>query len=68
MGSSVDKIYMVMEYLENDLKACMDMSKSPFSVSEVRRLIYKIIVALTRQCTFVDACYVSWQFCCMIAL
>ena len=26
---------MVMEYLENDLKACMDMTKTPFSVSEV---------------------------------
>ena len=35
VGSSVDKIYMVMEYLENDLKACMEMSKSPFSISEV---------------------------------
>jgi serine/threonine protein kinase len=35
VGSSVDKIYMVMEFLENDLKACMDMSKTPFSISEV---------------------------------
>ena len=36
MGSSIDKVYMVMEYLENDLKTCMDMSASPFSMSEVR--------------------------------
>jgi hypothetical protein len=35
VGSSIDKIYMVMEFLENDLKACMDMSKTPFSISEV---------------------------------
>ena len=35
MGSSVDKVYMVMEFLENDLKACMDMSASPFSMAEV---------------------------------
>jgi hypothetical protein len=39
VGSSVDKIYMVMEYLENDLKACMDMTKTPFSVSEVLHII-----------------------------
>jgi cell division cycle 2-like protein len=35
VGSSIDKVYMVMEYLENDLKACMEKSKSPFSISEV---------------------------------
>jgi hypothetical protein len=35
VGSSIDKVYMVMEYLENDLKSCMDMSASPFSMAEV---------------------------------
>ena len=27
VGSSIDKVFMVMEYCENDLKSCMDMSK-----------------------------------------
>jgi hypothetical protein len=35
VGSSIDKIYMVMEYCENDLKACMQMSKQSFSTAEV---------------------------------
>ena len=26
---------MVVEFLDNDLKACMDMSKTPFSIAEV---------------------------------
>lgn len=39
VGSSIDKIYMVMEYCENDLKTCMKMSKQSFSTAEVRILI-----------------------------
>jgi serine/threonine protein kinase len=35
VGSSIDKMYMVMEYLENDLKSCMQSSASPFSIAEV---------------------------------
>jgi cell division cycle 2-like protein len=35
VGSSIDKIYMVMEYCENDLKTCMKMSKQSFSTAEV---------------------------------
>lgn len=35
VGSSIDKIYMVMEYCENDLKKCMQMSKQSFSTAEV---------------------------------
>ena len=40
IGSSVDKIFMVMEYLENDLKYCMDQLKKPFSLAEVINLAY----------------------------
>lgn len=36
VGSSLDKMYMVMEYLENDLKSCMQSSASPFSIAEVK--------------------------------
>jgi hypothetical protein len=36
VGSSIDKMYMVMEYLENDLKSCMQSSASPFSIAEVK--------------------------------
>mmetsp|Transcript_2644 Transcript_2644/g.4829 ORF Transcript_2644/g.4829 Transcript_2644/m.4829 type:complete len:253 (+) Transcript_2644:193-951(+) len=46
VGSSVDKIYMVMEFLENDLKACMDMSKTPFSIAEVKRLMLQLLGAI----------------------
>lgn len=35
VGSSVDKVFMVMEYLENDLKYCMDQMTKPFTLSEV---------------------------------
>jgi len=35
VGSSIDKVYMVMEYCENDLKTCMKLSKQPFSTAEV---------------------------------
>jgi cell division cycle 2-like protein len=37
VGSSIDKIYMVMEYCENDLKMCMKTSKQSFSTAEVHR-------------------------------
>jgi hypothetical protein len=43
VGSSIDKIYMVMEYCENDLKTCMKASKQSFSTAEVSH------GALTRQ-------------------
>lgn len=35
VGSSIDKVYMVMEYCENDLKTCMKLSKQSFSTAEV---------------------------------
>ncbi len=35
VGSSMDQIFMVMDYYENDLKTCMDMAKQSFSLAEV---------------------------------
>jgi hypothetical protein len=58
VGSSVDKIYMVMEFLENDLKACMDMSKTPFSVSEVISGLWWFVSYLTKllMCVYICVC------------
>jgi cell division cycle 2-like protein len=38
VGSTIDKIYMVMEYYENDLKAVMKTSRQSFSTAEVVHL------------------------------
>jgi hypothetical protein len=35
VGSSVDKIFMVMDYCENDLKRCMELAPNGFSLGEV---------------------------------
>jgi cell division cycle 2-like protein len=39
VGSSIDKIFMVMDFYDNDLKSCMDIKKQPFSNAEVRPAI-----------------------------
>ena len=44
VGSSIDKIYMVMEYCENDLKKCMQMSKQSFSTAEVILQLFYILL------------------------
>lgn len=38
IGSTIDKIYMVMEYCENDLRACMHSHRQSFSTAEVSKL------------------------------
>ena len=35
VGSSIDKVYMVMDYCNNDLKRCLESSVTPFSLGEV---------------------------------
>ena len=35
VGNSLASVYMVMEYMEHDLKALMEYKKEPFSVAEV---------------------------------
>lgn len=34
VGSNMDKIYIVMDYVEHDLKSLMETLKSPFLVGE----------------------------------
>ena len=35
VGSNMDKIYIVMDYVEHDLKALMENMKEPFLIGEV---------------------------------
>ncbi|CAL9108150.1 unnamed protein product [Musa textilis] len=41
-GSSLDSIFMVMEYMEHDLKGLMETMKQPFSQSEVKCLMLQL--------------------------
>ncbi|WOL15576.1 cyclin-dependent kinase G-2-like [Canna indica] len=42
VGSSLDSIFMVMEYMEHDLKGLMEAMKQPFSQSEVKCLMLQL--------------------------
>ncbi|GAA0162591.1 non-receptor serine/threonine protein kinase [Lithospermum erythrorhizon] len=43
MGKSLDSIFMVMEYMEHDLKGLMETMKHPFSQSEVKCLMLQLL-------------------------
>jgi serine/threonine protein kinase len=44
VGKRSDEVYMVMEYMEHDLKACMEEKmKQAFSVSEVKQLMLQLL-------------------------
>ncbi|XP_060214150.1 cyclin-dependent kinase G-2 isoform X1 [Lycium barbarum] len=43
VGSSLDSIFMVMEYMEHDLKALMETMKQPFTQSEVKCLMLQLL-------------------------
>ncbi|KAL5013904.1 hypothetical protein ScPMuIL_008174 [Solemya velum] len=43
VGSSMDKIYIVMDYVEHDLKSLMDTMKNPFLVGEVKTLLIQLL-------------------------
>ncbi|XP_047319900.1 cyclin-dependent kinase G-2-like [Impatiens glandulifera] len=43
VGSSLDSIFMVMEYMEHDLKALMETMKQPYSQSEVKCLMLQLL-------------------------
>lgn len=43
IGSSIDKIFMVMEYCDNDLKYCMETKSQPFSTAEVKQLMLQLL-------------------------
>ncbi|XP_022665802.1 cyclin-dependent kinase 11B-like isoform X2 [Varroa destructor] len=46
VGSNMDKIYIVMDYVEHDLKSLMDTMKSPFLVGEVKTLMRQLLKAV----------------------
>ncbi|KAL5214243.1 hypothetical protein ABZP36_003395 [Zizania latifolia] len=43
VGSSLDSIFMVMEYMEHDLKGVMETMKQPYSQSEVKCLMLQLL-------------------------
>lgn len=43
VGSTLDKIYMVMEYAEHDLRLLLDNMKHPYSQSEVKSLVQQLL-------------------------
>ncbi|XP_076815483.1 uncharacterized protein LOC143461600 isoform X2 [Clavelina lepadiformis] len=43
VGSNVDKIYIVMDYVEHDLKSLMETMKQPFLIGEVKTLLIQLL-------------------------
>ncbi|CAH8834569.1 unnamed protein product [Trichobilharzia szidati] len=46
VGSNMDKIYLVMDYVEHDLKSLMEVMNGPFSVGEVKCLLVQLLRAV----------------------
>ncbi|CAH1775744.1 unnamed protein product [Owenia fusiformis] len=46
VGSNMDKIYIVMDYVEHDLKSLMESMKQPFLVGEVKTLMLQLLRAV----------------------
>jgi cell division cycle 2-like protein len=46
VGSNIDKIYIVMEYLEHDLRSLMRSMKKPFLIGEVKTLMLQLLSAV----------------------
>lgn len=46
VGSSTDKIFMVMEYCGHDLRACIQQSRQSFSIAEIKQLLIQLCSAL----------------------
>jgi len=42
VGKSLDSMFMVMEFMEHDLKQLMEQMKTPFSVAEVKTLMWQL--------------------------
>ena len=43
VGSNLDKVYMVMEYVEHDMKSLMESMKEPFTIGEVKTLMMQLL-------------------------
>lgn len=46
VGNTHEKIFMVMDFMEHDLKGLMHAMKQPFSASEVKRIMLDLVDAL----------------------
>ncbi|XP_067951485.1 cyclin-dependent kinase 11B-like isoform X2 [Watersipora subatra] len=46
VGSNMDKIYVVMDFVEHDLKALMESMKTPFAIGEVKTLLLQLLKAV----------------------
>lgn len=46
VGSNMDKIYLVMDFVEHDLKSLMENMKQPFLVGEVKTLLKQLLAAV----------------------
>jgi cell division cycle 2-like protein len=46
VGSNMDRIYIVMDYVEHDLKALMETMKQPFLEGEVKTLLLQLLRAV----------------------
>lgn len=46
VGSNIDKIYIVMEYLNHDLKSLMEKMKTKFQLGEVKTLMIQLLNAI----------------------
>eukprot|EP00117_Sycon_ciliatum_P038897 scpid46869/ scgid28828/ Cyclin-dependent kinase 11B; Cell division cycle 2-like protein kinase 1; Cell division protein kinase 11B; Galactosyltransferase-associated protein kinase p58/GTA; PITSLRE serine/threonine-protein kinase CDC2L1; p58 CLK-1 len=46
VGSNMDKIFLVMEYVEHDLKALMESMKEGFLIGEVKTLLRQLLAAV----------------------
>ncbi|CAC5395285.1 CDC2L [Mytilus coruscus] len=46
VGSNMDKIYIVMDYVEHDLKSLMETMKQPFLVGEVKTLLKQLLLGV----------------------
>lgn len=46
VGSNMDKIYIVMDFVEHDLKSLMESMKNPFLVGEVKTLLKQLLRAV----------------------
>ncbi|CAK9296827.1 unnamed protein product [Gordionus sp. m RMFG-2023] len=43
VGSNMDKIYIVMEFVEHDLKSLMETMKQPFLIGETKTLLMQLL-------------------------
>ena len=46
VGSNMDKIYLVMDFVEHDLKSLMETMKQPFLLGEVKTLMIQLLRAV----------------------